>query len=153
MGFARDRFPRAVAQSGDGLYSAFSEGELRPFAAFRRLMPTYEYSCEKCGHNFESVQSMRDEPYRECPKELCRQEKWGHGKVKRLIGTGAGLIFKGSGFYITDYRSDSYKEGAKKDAPAAPAEKTAATESKGGTTPATPAKAPEAKPKKQAADD
>jgi predicted nucleic acid-binding Zn ribbon protein len=61
---------------------------------------------------------MRDEPFRECPKELCRLPKWGHGKVKRLLGTGAGLIFKGSGFYITDYRSDSYKEAAKKEAPA-----------------------------------
>ena len=142
----------AVARSCDGLYSAFSEREWRPFAAFERFMPTYEYSCEKCGHNFEAVQSMRDEPYRECPKDLCRQEKWGHGKVKRLIGTGAGLIFKGSGFYITDYRSNSYKEGAKKDAPA-PAEKTAGgKESKGGSTPATPAKAPEAKPKKQSAE-
>ena len=60
---------------------------------------------------------MRDEPFRECPKELCRLPKWGHGKVKRLIGTGAGLIFKGSGFYTTDYRSDSYKEAAKKEAP------------------------------------
>src|ERR1700731_2437313 len=84
-------------------------------------MPTYEYSCEKCGKTFEAYQSMRDEPFRECPKELCRQKKWGHGKVKRLLGTGAGLIFKGSGFYVTDYRSNSYKEGAKKDAPAAPA--------------------------------
>lgn len=62
---------------------------------------------------------MRDEPYRECPKELCRLPDWGHGKVKRLPGTGAGLIFKGSGFYITDYRSDSYKEAAKKESPAA----------------------------------
>jgi predicted nucleic acid-binding Zn ribbon protein len=61
---------------------------------------------------------MRDEPFRECPKELCRLPKWGHGKVKRLLGTGAGLIFKGSGFYITDYRSDSYKEAAKKESPA-----------------------------------
>jgi predicted nucleic acid-binding Zn ribbon protein len=60
---------------------------------------------------------MRDEPFRECPKELCRLPKWGHGKVKRLPGTGAGLIFKGPGFYITDYRSDSYKEAAKKEAP------------------------------------
>lgn len=60
---------------------------------------------------------MRDEPFRECPKELCRLSKWGHGKVKRLLGTGAGLIFKGSGFYTTDYRSDSYKEAAKKEAP------------------------------------
>jgi putative FmdB family regulatory protein len=124
-------------------------------ATVRRLhcsMPTYEYSCEKCGDTFEAVQSMRDEPFRQCPKELCRQKKWGHGKVKRHIGTGAGLIFKGSGFYITDYRSNSYKEGAKKDAPAAPAaaEKTSgAKESGGSSTPATPAKATESKPKKQ----
>src|SRR6476619_5798731 len=82
-------------------------------------MPTYEYSCQKCGQTFEAFQSMRDEPFRECPKELCRLPKWGHGKVKRLLGTGAGLIFKGSGFYITDYRSNSYKEGASKEAPAA----------------------------------
>ena len=61
---------------------------------------------------------MRDKPFRECPKELCRLPRWGHGKVKRLLGTGAGLIFKGSGFYTTDYRSSSYKEAAKKDAPA-----------------------------------
>ena len=78
-------------------------------------MPTYEYSCQKCGQNFEAFQSMRDEPFRECPKELCRLPKWGHGKVKRLLGMGAGLIFKGSGFYTTDYRSQSYKEAAKKD--------------------------------------
>ena len=81
------------------------------------LMPTYEYSCQKCGQNFDAFQSMRDEPFRECPKNLCRLRKWGHGKVKRLPGTGAGLIFKGSGFYITDYRSDSYKEAAKKESP------------------------------------
>lgn len=81
-------------------------------------MPTYEYSCQKCGQKFEAFQSMRDESFRECPKELCRLPKWGHGKVKRLLGTGAGLIFKGSGFYITDYRSDSYKEAAKKESPA-----------------------------------
>jgi putative FmdB family regulatory protein len=80
-------------------------------------MPTYEYSCQKCGQNFEAFQSMRDEPFRECPKELCRLPKWGHGKVKRLLGTGAGIIFKGSGFYTTDYRSDSYKEAAKKESP------------------------------------
>jgi putative FmdB family regulatory protein len=84
-------------------------------------MPTYEYACQKCGQNFEAFQSMRDEPFRECPKELCRLPKWGHGKVKRLVGTGAGLIFKGSGFYTTDYRSDSYKEAAKKESPQKPA--------------------------------
>jgi predicted nucleic acid-binding Zn ribbon protein len=60
---------------------------------------------------------MRDEAFRECPKELCRLPKWGHGKVKRLPGTGAGIIFKGSGFYTTDYRSDSYKEAAQKESP------------------------------------
>ena len=87
-------------------------------------MPTYEYSCQKCGQNFEAFQSMRDEAFHECPKELCRLPKWGHGKVKRLVGTGAGLIFKGSGFYTTDYRSDSYKEAAKKESakPSSPAQ-------------------------------
>ena len=78
-------------------------------------MPTYEYHCDKCGKNFEAFQSMRDEAFQECPKDLCRMAKWGHGKVKRLFGTGAGVIFKGSGFYSTDYRSASYKEAAKKE--------------------------------------
>jgi putative FmdB family regulatory protein len=113
-------------------------------------MPTYEYSCEKCGGTFEAVQSMRDTPFPECPKDLCQQKKWGHGKVKRLIGTGAGLIFKGSGFYITDYRSDSYREAAKKEAPASTAapEKPAGKEGK-SSPPATGAGKAEAKPKKQ----
>src|SRR5216117_701344 len=84
-------------------------------------MPTYDYSCQKCGQNFEAFQSMRDKPFRQCPEELCRLPKWGHGKVKRLLGTGAGIIFKGSGFYSTDYRSESYKEAARKDSSAAPA--------------------------------
>src|SRR6188472_3482366 len=78
-------------------------------------MPTYEYSCQKCGQTFEAFQSMRDEAFRKCPKELCRLPKWGHGKDKRLLGTGAGLIFKGSAFYSSDYRSESYKEAAKKE--------------------------------------
>jgi putative FmdB family regulatory protein len=81
-------------------------------------MPTYEYHCQKCDKNFEMFQSMRDKPLTQCPKELCRLPKWGHGKVKRLLGTGAGIIFKGSGFYITDYRSKDYREAAKKEAPA-----------------------------------
>lgn len=113
-------------------------------------MPTYEYSCEKCGGTFEIVQSMRDAALKECPKDRCQQKKWGHGKVKRLIGTGAGLIFKGSGFYITDYRSDSYREAAKKDAPAT-AEKPAVKEGKAAPAAATSTKA-EPKPKKQAAE-
>jgi len=117
-------------------------------------MPTYEYSCEKCAGTFEIVQSMRDASLKECPKELCRLKKWGRGKVKRLIGKGAGLIFKGSGFYITDYRSDSYREGAKKDAPAAPATADKSATTKEGKAPAAataPAKA-EPKLKKQTAE-
>ncbi len=82
-------------------------------------MPTYEYFCTKCEHSFEAVQSMKDPHFETCPQALCRMEEWGHGRVKRQLGTGAGLIFKGSGFYITDYRSENYKEGAKKEAPAA----------------------------------
>lgn len=100
-------------------------------------MPTYEYACAKCRHHFDAFQSMRDEPFRECPKELCRLPKWGHGKVKRLLGTGAGIIFKGSGFYSTDYRSNSYKEATKKETPATDKPK---TEPKGEGASATPAK-------------
>lgn len=115
-------------------------------------MPTYEYACEKCGKNFDAFQSMRDEPFRVCPKELCREEQWGEGKVKRLLGTGAGLIFKGSGFYITDYRSNNYKEGAKKDAPSSSSESggsstgSAAAKSEGGGAASTPPLAAPAKP-------
>lgn len=93
-----------------------TSAHLRP-PLISSIMPTYEYSCQKCGQNFEAFQSMRDKPFRECPKELCRLAKWGHGKVKRLLGTGAGIIFKGSGFYTTDYRTESYKEAAKKESP------------------------------------
>lgn len=81
-------------------------------------MPTYEYICSKCDHHFDIFQSITEKPITTCPRELCAQKTWGKGKVKRAIGGGAGLIFKGSGFYITDYRSDKYKEAAKKDAPA-----------------------------------
>ena len=75
-------------------------------------MPTYEYKCEACGHTFEKFQSIKAKPVRKCPE--C-----GKMKVRRLLGTGAALIFKGSGFYATDYRSQSYKDGAKKDKPKA----------------------------------
>src|SRR6266550_1822929 len=114
-------------------------------------MPTYDYSCQKCGQNFEAFQSMRDKPFRECPKELCRLPKWGHGKVKRLLGTGAGLIFKGSGFYTTDYRSDSYKEAAKKEAPAASTggEKSAKSNEPAKGSPPAQAKSPEKKQSKE----
>ena len=80
-------------------------------------MPTYEYVCTKCNDTFDLVQSMSEKSVSICPKELCRQKKWGKGKVKRAISAGAGLIFKGSGFYITDYRSEKYKEAAKKESP------------------------------------
>ncbi|MFN2509351.1 MAG: FmdB family zinc ribbon protein [Chthoniobacterales bacterium] len=116
-------------------------------------MPTYEYSCEKCGKNFEIFQSMRDAALTECPKERCQQKRWGHGKVKRLLGTGAGIIFKGSGFYITDYRSNSYKEAAKKDAPAAaPGEKSGSKEAAPASTSPAPTKTTETTTKKPAAD-
>ena len=92
-------------------------------------MPTYEYECQKCGHRFEEFQSMKDAPLTKCP--VCK------GKVKRLIGAGAGLIFKGSGFYITDYRSSGYSDKKKKEggdgASTAPASPPAA---KPGATPA-----------------
>lgn len=68
-------------------------------------MPTYDYKCQTCGHQFEVFQSMKDDRLTECPQEDCE------GPVKRLLGTGAGIIFKGSGFYETDYRSASYKKG------------------------------------------
>jgi putative FmdB family regulatory protein len=66
-------------------------------------MPTYEYICDNCHYEFEHFQSIKARPIRKCPK--C-----GKLSVQRLIGAGAGIIFKGSGFYETDYRSDSYKK-------------------------------------------
>src|SRR5271163_5002860 len=80
-------------------------------------MPTYEYECAKCRKGFEIFQSMKDDALKVCPKNHCRQKKWGKGRVKRKVGAGAGFIFKGSGFYITDYRSEGYKASkAKSDA-------------------------------------
>ncbi len=103
-------------------------------------MPTYEYICEKCGHQFDQFQSIAARPLTTCPEVKCGQKKWGKGKVKRAISGGAGLIFKGSGFYITDYRSDKYKEAAKKDKPApAPAETKSAPAKDSKPQPAKPA--------------
>ncbi len=82
-------------------------------------MPTYEYECQKCHKTFEVVQSMKDASLKTCPKDLCRKRSWGRGKVRRLLSAGAGLIFKGSGFYITDYRSEGYKQATKKESEAA----------------------------------
>lgn len=67
-------------------------------------MPTYDYVCDACGHEFEEFQYIKEEPLRKCPE--CKKLK-----LRRLIGAGAGIVFKGSGFYQTDYRSDSYKKG------------------------------------------
>ena len=72
-------------------------------------MPTYEYECQQCGHRFEEFQSITAEPRQTCPEAKCP------GPVKRLIGMGGGLLFKGTGFYITDYRSDGYQKAAKAD--------------------------------------
>lgn len=77
-------------------------------------MPTYDYQCDACGHRFDEFQSMTARPLRKCPQ--CKKNA-----LQRLIGAGAGVIFKGSGFYGTDYRSASYQEAAKaatKDSPA-----------------------------------
>ncbi|HEV7404732.1 MAG TPA: zinc ribbon domain-containing protein [Chthoniobacteraceae bacterium] len=78
-------------------------------------MPTYDYQCEKCQKSFEAFQSMSEAVLKTCPKLLCRQKAWGKGKVRRLIGKGAGLIFKGSGFHATDNRSAGYKAAYKKE--------------------------------------
>jgi putative FmdB family regulatory protein len=99
-------------------------------------MPTYEYICEKCGHEFEKFQPIASKALTRCPEELCARKKWGRGAVKRKIGLGGGLIFKGSGFYITDYRSDKYKEAAKKDSAASAPKESAGTKEAAGSKPA-----------------
>ncbi|MBN1269912.1 MAG: zinc ribbon domain-containing protein [Kiritimatiellae bacterium] len=86
-------------------------------------MPTYEYECLRCGHEFELFQSISDKPRSRCPK--CR------GKVRRRIGTGAGVLFKGSGFYSTDYRSESYKRAAKAESERVSPAKTKESKGKG----------------------
>jgi len=98
-------------------------------------MPTYDYQCQTCDHKFEAVQSMKDPHLTDCPQAGCS------GPVKRLIGRGSGFIFKGNGFYITDYRSDSYKAAAKADSAAAAGSSSASSSSGGSSSPA-PAAAP-----------
>jgi len=101
-------------------------------------MPTYDYVCESCDHRFEEIQSFSAEPLKTCP--AC-----GLDKLRRLFGTGAAILFKGGGFYETDYRSESYKSSAKAESEAGkPAAKPASSDKPagGGTTPtpSTPAK-------------
>jgi putative FmdB family regulatory protein len=115
----RDRYS-ALANSSGGTHN-------RPVSD----MPTYEYACQKCGHQFEQFQSMRDEPLKKCPQ--CKK-----AGLKRLVGGGAGLIFKGTGFYITDYKA---KSGGKEGGDKKPAE----TKSTGSDSKSTPASATAAK--------
>jgi len=95
-------------------------------------MPTYDYQCQACDHHLEAFHSMTAEPLTECP--AC-----GEPKLKKMIGPGAGLLFKGSGFYQTDYRSDSYKKAAQKESPSktseTPKKETSAKETKSTPSP------------------
>ena len=98
-------------------------------------MPTYEYVSNACGHSFDELQSFSDAPLTKCP--ACKKKK-----LRRLFGTGAAVLFKGAGFYETDYRSESYKSAAKKEAdtttpPATPSAGDKSTKSE--VTPAKPA--------------
>jgi putative FmdB family regulatory protein len=113
-------------------------------------MPTYDYECDACDHRFELYQSIVAEPEKKCPK--CKKLK-----LRRLIGTGAAVVFKGSGFYQTDYRSDSYKKSAAADSKSTSSEtksdsSPSSTDSKSSATPAAkadskPAASSEPKPK------
>jgi putative FmdB family regulatory protein len=94
-------------------------------------MPTYDYECDACGHKFEEYQSMMDKLLKKCPE--C-----GKPKLRRLLGTGAAIIFKGSGFYQTDYRSESYKSGAKAEESKAPKPDAAAKDDKKSSDSAAP---------------
>jgi putative FmdB family regulatory protein len=108
-------------------------------------MPTYEYECDACEHLFEEFQSMRDEPLTKCPQ--C-----GKKKLRRLFGSGAAILFRGTGFYQTDYRSESYKAAAKKDGEASSSGTTGTTGNATGDSGSKP-KGKSAKSTSQATDD
>lgn len=97
-------------------------------------MPTYDYVCDACGHEFEEFQNITADPLTKCPE--CKKKK-----LRRLFGTGAAVMFKGSGFYQTDYRSDSYKQAAKKDSSKA-SESTAKDSTKASKSEAKPKSTP-----------
>jgi putative FmdB family regulatory protein len=92
-------------------------------STLNRYMPTYDYECDACGHTFELFQLITEPVQKKCPE--C-----GKLKLRRLFGTGAAVVFKGSGFYQTDYRSDSYKKAAEKDKPASESKSDSKSESK-----------------------
>ena len=112
-------------------------------------MPTYEYVCSKCKHRFDVFQAITEKPLTVCPKDKCGMKRWGKGKIKRGIVTGAGILFKGSGFYATDYRSESYKEAAKKESPPAAPSSDAKPAPKAEPKPAPQAGSKAAKPKSE----
>lgn len=85
-------------------------------------MPNYDYECDACGHEWEMFQRMVEDAIKKCPE--CKKKK-----ARRLFGTGAAIMFKGSGFYETDYRSDSYKKAAKADKESGKSEKKSETKS------------------------
>ncbi len=100
-------------------------------------MPTYDYICDSCKHEFEAYESIKADPQTLCPE--CKQET-----LRRKIGGGAAILFKGSGFYQTDYRSDSYKKSAQADKPSEP--KPAPSDSGSSSSSSTPAKSESPKP-------
>ena len=101
-------------------------------------MPTYDYICDACGHEFEAYERITAQPQTECPE--CKQLQ-----LRRKIGPGAAILFKGSGFYQTDYRSDSYKKAAEADKTSSEPAKTTTESTKSGDTTST-AKSEPAKP-------
>lgn len=102
-------------------------------------MPTYDYECDACEHKFEHFQGINDPHLKKCPE--CKKNK-----LRRLIGSGAAIVFKGSGFYQTDYRSDSYKQKAAADKPSSDSSSSSSSESKSSESKKPEAKASESKP-------